>query len=113
MKALSQTAVVTCDHGTGIVANAASQQLVTVFGVPLLIGKDPVGKGIAGCTNVSTTIKPCTSTINLDSGNSSWVTINGQGVCLDSVVGGTDGTPPSATKYRVKFAGQVLVDIDG
>ena len=70
-------------------------------------------KTIAGCGNVGPTIKPCTNTLNVESGKSGFVSIGGKPVCLDTVVGGTDGTPPGATKYRVRQAGQSFVFIDG
>ncbi len=111
MQILTELALVTCDHSTGVVANVPSQNVVSICGGRVLVGNDPAGKAIAGCTNVSTTIKPCTSTLNVEQGKSTFVTINGKPVCMNTVVGGTDGTPPSVTKYRVKFPGQILVEI--
>lgn len=111
MKILTDAALVTCDHGSGVVTNASSQSLVSICGTRILVGNDPAHKGIAGCPNVSATIKPCTSTLNVEQGKSSLVQINGKPVCLDTVVGGTDGTPPSITKYRVRSPGQTLVEV--
>jgi len=110
MKVLTNAAFITCDHATGVVTNISSQSLVRIDGGLVLVGNDPAGKPIAGCSNIGPTIKPCTSTLAVEQGKSSFVSIDGTPVCLDTVVGGTDGTPPSATKYRVRFAGQVLVD---
>lgn len=113
MKILNQLSIQTCDHGSGIVANAASQTWCRIDGAPILVGNDPAQKGIAGCPNMGPTIKPCTSTLNVEQGKSSFVKVGGKPVCLDTVVGGTDGTPPGATKYRVKFAGQIYVSTTG
>lgn len=112
MKILTRAALITCDHSTGVVSNMASQILVFINGEPCLVGQDPALKMIGGCTNVSTTIKPCTSTLPVEVGMSQLVYINRRPVDLDTVVGGTDGTPPGVTKYRVKFAGQELVNAE-
>ncbi|MEM7049055.1 MAG: hypothetical protein AAF604_05325 [Acidobacteriota bacterium] len=109
MKLLTRIALLSCDHATGVVALSASQSLVRIAGVPVLVGNDPGSKGIGGCTNVAPTIKPCARTLAVEQGKSGLVRIAGKPACLDTVVGGTDGTPPSATKYRVRFPGQVFV----
>jgi hypothetical protein len=111
MRPLTDFGVSTCDHASGMVTLVASQHFVNIDGGRILIGSDTIGKGIAGCPNVGPTIKPCTSTINLEDGRSAFVTINGKPILLDTVVGGTDGTPPGATKYRVRSVGHALVDI--
>jgi hypothetical protein len=60
---------------------------------------------------VSITIKPCTATLVAEAGYSSFVRISGRRVCLDSVTGLTDGTPPGVVKYLVRDPGQHLVTI--
>lgn len=111
MYALTQLGLVTCDHATGVVTLQSSQSFVRVAGGLVLVGNNPSNQPIAGCSNLAPTIKPCTRTINVEDGKSSLVYIGGKPVCMDTIVGGTDGTPPSATKYRVRFAGQVFVDL--
>jgi hypothetical protein len=113
MKLVVQSAIVCCDHQSGIVAIAASQSLVTVNGVAVLVEGDPVGKGIAGCPNLGATIKPCTTTTSVTDGYSSLLRIDGRKVCLDTVTGLTDGTPPGTVKHSVRSPGQILVGSDG
>lgn len=112
MKILTEKALLTCDHATGVVSNLPSQSLVRINGGHCLIGMDPALKPITGCSNISTTIKPCTSTLNVESGNSELVFINRIPVNMDTICGGTDGTPPGITKYRVKNPGQTLVTVE-
>ena len=109
---ITETALLSCDHMTGIVAQVASQHWVRMEGEAPLIGNDPAHKSIAGCGNVGPTIKPCTSTLNVEAGKSTFVHIDGKPICLDTVLGGTDGTPPGATKYRVRQPGQFLVTVE-
>lgn len=111
MRPLTDLGLSTCDHASGVVTLVASQTFVAIDGGRILVGSDTIGKGIAGCPNAGPTIKPCTSTLNLEAGRSAFVTINGRPVLLDTVVGGTDGTPPGATKYRVRAVGHALLDI--
>lgn len=112
MKPLTELAVLACDHATGIVAIQSSQPFVRIQGSRVLVGNDPANKGIGGCSNLAATIKPCTRTLSVEQGKSASVYVRGKPVCLDTVTGGTDGTPPSATKYGVKFPGQTLVHVD-
>lgn len=110
MMVITELAFITCDHATGVVGLRSSQSFVRIEGGLVLIGNDPGNKMIGGCSNIGPTIKPCTMTMAVEQGKSDFVSIGGTPVCLDTVVGGTDGTPPSATKYRVRHPGQVLVD---
>lgn len=111
MQLMTELALITCDHGTGKVASKSSQSLVWVEGSAVLVGNDPGNKMIAGCSNLAPTIKPCTMSMAVEQGHSALVSIDGVPACLDTVVGGTDGTPPSATKYRVRAPGQGLVRV--
>ncbi len=112
MKPITETAVLCCDHQAGIVAIAASQGLVRINGLRVLVEGDPIGKGIAGCPNLGPTIKPCTSTTSVTAGYSSLVSIDGRKICLDTTEGLTDGTPPGTVKYSVRAPGQGLVGCD-
>jgi hypothetical protein len=111
-KLLTTTAVIICDHGSGrvIIANLV-QHFVSINGNKVLVEGDPVlnpkiagstPKVIVGCSNIGTTIKPCLLTLTLEpKGLSDFIKIDGKKVCLETVTGVTDGTPPSAVKYKV------------
>lgn len=110
-KPLTDKAVVTCDHVVGVSPQQASRKFVTIEGDPVLRFPDPVGRPIFGCPNVGPTLKPCTSLLPMQAGKSSFVTIAGAAVCIETTTGLTDGTPPGMVKYKVRAAGQSLVDI--
>jgi hypothetical protein len=110
MRWLTEDAVLVCAHETGIVGIAATQDLVTIDGRRVLVATDPEGRPIAGCPNVGPTIKPCTATLKVQQGYSSLIRVDGRPVCLDTVTGLTDGTPPGTVKYKVRRSGQQLVD---
>ena len=111
MYLLTDRAVLVCAHETGLVGIAASQGLVRIDGRWALVTPDPVGKPIVGCVNANPPagIKPCTSTLPVQQGYSDWVRIEGRSVCLDTVEGLTDGTPPGSHKYKVRSPGQDFV----
>ena len=109
MKLLIRSGVLRCGHD-GVVANVAAQSWVTVARTPVLIRNDPEGRSISMCPNVGINIKPCTSTLVVHTGYSTFIRIDGSPVCLDTVVGYTDGTPPGAVQYTVRSPGQQLVE---
>lgn len=109
MRLLTLAAVLHCDHQSGLVGLAAQQHFVRISGIPVLVATDPEQRPIAGCPNVGPTIKPCTSTLPVQQGYSGLLRIGGRAVCLDTVVGLTDGTPPGTVNYRVRHAGQDFV----
>jgi len=109
MKLLTQRAVLVCDHQLGIVQNRPTQRLVTVNGRRVLVAVDPEGRSIKGCPNIGLSIKPCTSTLKVTEGYSQLLKIDRRRVCLDTVTGLTDGTPPGAVNYKVRSPGQVLL----
>lgn len=112
MRLLTKEAVIVCDHG-GKVQVVPSQLTVFIANSPVLVEGDTLLKAIAGCPNVGPTIKPCTLTLSVESGQSSLIRINGRPVMTDEAGGGTDGTPPMATKYKVLKSGQDIVSQDG
>jgi hypothetical protein len=75
----------------------------------MLVEADPQGRSISMCPNVSVNFKPCTNTLAVRTGYSRLVSISGHAVCLESVVGFTDGTPPGAVEYNVRDPGQAFV----
>jgi hypothetical protein len=106
---LTEDAILTCKHELGIVGIVGTQDLVTVAGRKVLVEKDPEGRPIAGCPNVGATIKPCLLTLAAQAGYSDFLRIDGRRICLDTVTGLTDGTPPGVVKYQVRTPGQSLV----
>jgi hypothetical protein len=112
MLLLTEDAVLVCAHELGIVSIAATQDLVTVEGRRLLVEANPEGRPIAGCPNYGPAIKPCTTTLRVQKGYSDLVRIDGRRVCLSSVTGITDGTPPGTVQYKVRSVGQSFVEED-
>jgi hypothetical protein len=110
MKILTEDAVILCTHVLGRVANEPTQSLLRINGRRVLVAKNPEGKSISGCPNIGATIKPCQNTLPVIVGYSTFVSVDGANVCLKTVVGLTDGTPPGAVEYNVRSAGQTLVD---
>jgi hypothetical protein len=108
MRLLLKRGVVRCGHD-GVVANVPSQTWVRVDGSPVLVEPDPVGRSISMCPNVGVNIKPCTTTLVVRTGYSTFVRIGGQPVSLETVVGFTDGTPPGLVEYTVRDPGQDFV----
>lgn len=111
MRMLTEDAVLVCLHGTGIVGIVPSQPLVTIERRKVLVERDPEGRPIAGCTMIGVGIKPCTNTLPVQVGYSNLVRIDGRRVCLDTVTGLTDGTPPGTVKYEVRHPGQSLTEV--
>jgi hypothetical protein len=109
MRLLTEDAVVICNHVLGRVGIRPAQGWVRIDGRRVLVDDDPEGRPISGCPNVGATIKPCQRTLRVQVGYSDWVRIEGKGVCLDTVSGLTDGTPPGTVHYRVQSPGQDLV----
>jgi len=108
---LNESCTLVCTHELGRVGHAASQSFVRIAGARVLVQPDPEAKPIAGCPNTNPVagIKPCTSTLPVESGYSSLVRIGGRRVCLDTVTGRTDGTPPGTVSYQVRATGQSFV----
>lgn len=111
MHLLTQKATLVCAHETGVVGIAATQNLVTIEKQAVLVEANPENRPIAGCVNANPPagIKPCTTTLSVRDGYSELVRIDGRRVCLDTVWGVTDGTPPGSHKYKVRHPGQHLV----
>lgn len=109
MRWLTRNALLVCAHESGFVGIIASQRLVTVDGVPVLVERDPEGRPIAACPWLQPGLKPCTTTLPVQQGYSSSIRIDGRRVCLDTVTGLTDGTPPGTFTYSVRTPGQSLV----
>ena len=111
MRWLTEDALLVCKHQMGKVSIAASQSLVMIGGRRVLVSPDPEGRSIGGCPvfNPAAGMRPCTKTLRVRSGYSGFIQIDGRAVCLDSVVGNTDGTPPMSVDYVVNDPGQHFV----
>ena len=109
MYCMTEDATVVCDHQYGNVQGFdPAQGWVTVMRRRILVEPDPVGRTIAGCPNLPPMGKPCTNTMAVASGYSALIRIDGRRVCLDTVVGMTNGVAP--VLYRVRNPAQELVD---
>ena len=106
---LTEDGVVMCKHELGIVQNRPSQDLVTVHRRKVLVENDPEGRTIAGCPMIGPTIRPCLTTLVVRAGYSDFVRVRGKRVCLDTITGLTDGTPPGTVPYVVRTPGQDIV----
>ncbi len=113
MRWLTEDAKLVCKHELGQVNIAASQTLVTITKRKVLVETDPEAKSISGCPNYGPTIKPCTTTLKVQKGYSEWLRIGRKRVCLDTVTGLSDGTPPGTVKYEVRDPGQNFVEEKG
>jgi len=111
MKVMTEDAIVVCTHQLGNVGNQPSQALVTVNGRKVLVDNDPESRNVRLCPNIGVTMKPCTTTLKVVAGYSTLVKVDGHAVCLDTVTGMTDGTPPGIVQYQVRAAGQQLVGV--
>ena len=109
-KLITQASVIHCDHITGIVAVAASQTLVTIENVPVLVKGDVQHRPIAGCPIPTGASKPCLQTLNEQQGHSRLLFIEGKPVCLKSLKGLTDGLPSGGIHYTVQSAGQDFLE---
>src|SRR5262245_38529606 len=109
MRWITEDATVLCTHMLGNVTNQPSQKLVTVDGRKVLVKTDPEGRNIKLCPNINVTMKPCTQTLQVTVGYSTLLKVDGQPVCLDTVRGLTNGTPPGIVEYFVYLPGQQLV----
>lgn len=109
MFVLNENGVLICLHQRGIVNDKASQNFVRIAKSPVQVDNDPESKSIGGCPNIGVGIKPCTTTLKVTKGYSSWIKIGGRAICLDTVTGLTDGTPPGVVMYIVREPGQRFV----
>jgi hypothetical protein len=111
VKIVTLAAVVRCGHD-GHVQNVASQSWVRGPGGAVLVDADPEHRRVAGCPNIGPTVKPCTTTLAVSTGYSSWLRIDGRRIVLSNLDGLTDGTVPGTVHYTVRDPGQSLVGAD-
>src|SRR5687767_1169633 len=108
MRLLTEDAVVVCKHELGKVSIEPTQDLVTIEGRRVLVETDPEGRSISGCPLVFP-FKPCLRTLPVKTGYSDLLRIDGRRICLASLNGLTDGTPPGTVMYKVNESAQELV----
>jgi hypothetical protein len=112
MELIHRNAVVKCDHD-GRIPQVASQQWVTIGGVPVLVDSDPEGRDIVACPNYGPVIKPCAKTLVVAVGYSvSFLRIDAKRIVMSNVDGLTDGTPPGTVHYKVRDTIQTFVRTD-
>jgi hypothetical protein len=106
---ITEDAVIICKHPGGVVQNVPSQDWFTIVKRRVLVEADPEGRTINGCSNfIFGMTKPCVTTLKVTAGYSNLIRIGGKRLCLDTVTGFTDGTPPGTVKYVVSAPGQPL-----
>jgi hypothetical protein len=107
MLVLTEDAKLFCKH-SGKVSIAATQALVMIGGRKVLVERDPEGRSISLCP-VTLPLKPCLTTLVVQKGYSEFIRVEDHRLCLDTVTGFTDGTPPGVVMYVVREAGQTFV----
>jgi hypothetical protein len=106
---LPEDADLRCGH-MGKVKNKPSQDWVTIEGKRILVEDDPEGRDIDLCPFRNPAgLPPCRHTLKVSKGYSVFVTIGEHAVCLDSLIGLTDGTPPGIVPYLVRDPAQKWV----
>jgi hypothetical protein len=108
MLVITEDAGIYCKHGPGHVTNRPSQNWVTIEQRRVLVEDDPVGRPISHCPS-TVPFKPCLLTLPVIAGYSEFIRVDGHRICLQSVTGLTDGTPPGVVRYEVRTPGQDFV----
>lgn len=114
MRWLIEDATLICDHG-GRIKVEVGQHWVRIGRRRVMVATDPQGRDIDVCPNVNPVIglRPCLKTLAVKQGYSNFVRIGGRAVCLDSIRGLTDGSPPGVVDYKVVDPAQSLVRAGG
>src|SRR5664279_3206896 len=94
MLVITEDALIVCAHELGEVGLKPLQDWVTINGRKVLVDNDPEGRPISKCPNIGIAIKPCQTTLRVEKGYSEFIRVDGHRLCLDTVQGKTDGTPP-------------------
>ena len=109
MRALTEDAQLVCIHPGGRVELKQRQSWVTIARRRVLVANDPEGCTIKTCSNVVTPNVPCTTTLAVLTGYSSFIRVGGHALCLDTVTGLTNGTLQGTVRYSVADPGQAFV----
>ena len=105
---LTEDAQLICKHVNGKVEHEVTQDWVTIADRRVLVDDNPEKRPIKGCP-IQLPLKPCLTTLAVQEGYSEWIRIDKQRVCLDTVTGLTDGTPPGTVHYIVQEPGQDFI----
>ena len=110
MRWITEEAKLACEHG-GRVTNKPSQDWVRIERRRVLVATDPEGRTISACPNANPPIgiRPCVTTLVVKTGYSNFVRVEGHRVCLETIGGLTDGSPPGIVNYRVLDPAQKFV----
>ena len=108
MLILTEDALLVCKHEIGKVDIAPTQNFVTINQRRILVESNPEGRSISGCP-LTFPFKPCLTTLKVRKGYSEFIRIGAKAVCLDTVIGLTDGTPPGTVDYIVRKPRQDFV----
>jgi hypothetical protein len=111
MLVILERSKIVCGHD-GVVRNLRSQAWLRVSGSAVLVDDDPENRKIVGCPNIGPTVKPCTTTLKVAKGYSTWIRAGGDRVVLAHLDGLTDGTVPGTVHYKVRDAAQSYVRAD-
>jgi hypothetical protein len=104
---LTEKADLRCTHlHSGVITVPASQDWVTIAGVPIPVEPDPVGRPVDKCQVPMNS--NCKLTAGVTGGYSSLLRIGGKQVCLKSLVGPTIALPPGT--FEVLDPGQDFVE---
>jgi hypothetical protein len=109
MRFLTEKSSLKCVH-KGVVRNKPSQDWVTIEDESVLVDNDPEGRDIDRCPfRGPPGTKACAKTlIKVNPGYSTFIRIDGHAVCLDHLLGFTDGIPPGF-RYNVVDPAQTFV----
>lgn len=113
LRVLTEDATLVCRHDGHVRVKALAQGFVRIEGRLILAAFDPQARTIVGCPMTGPGIKPCTKTLPVQTGYSTFWRVSGRRISLDTVTGLTDGTPPGTVDYRVRSPGQTLVSATG
>lgn len=107
---LTEKAGLTCAHG-GRVGLAASQDLVRIEGVPVLVRPDLTGRPITACPHATPSTPPCFQTVSVDeaASYSGFVFVEGRPLAKESATGRTDWSKLGVVPFSVGTAGQDFV----
>jgi hypothetical protein len=110
---ITEDANLRCDHAGSarITGFAPWQSWVTVARRRVLVQPDPEARPMSGCIMNPPQFLPCSTSLKVTAGYSTWIRIDSHAVCLSSVVGLTLANPQ--TNYRVYDPAQQLVGADG
>lgn len=112
LKVLTEQAELRCAHG-GRVGLEASQDLVRIAGVPVLVRPDLLNRPIRACPHATPANPPCFRTVSVDeaASYSAFVFIGGQPMAKLSATGKTDWCKLGVVPFSVGAAGQDFVTL--